>query len=200
MLSGRILTSAIPVPNTNPLGIKLVSFTGKALAGKNILSWTTVTETNVARFEVQRSIDGRNYRSIGSIDSKYPTGTGTFAMDYEYTDGAPLSKVFYRLYVIDRDGSSSYSQVVAVNNMRKLDDEVSIFPNPSTGVITLDGLGAVEGHITILNSYGQSIGYELIDAASQHSKTIRIMNPIAGFYYVKYEVNGAAYNNKVLIP
>jgi PKD repeat protein len=51
-------------PNTNPLPVDLLSFSGEARSGYNFLSWITPSETNNSGFEIQRSIDGISYETI----------------------------------------------------------------------------------------------------------------------------------------
>jgi hypothetical protein len=200
MLSGRIQTSAL-ITTITPLGVKLESFTGKSAGTTNTLAWTSATETNLDRYEIERSSDGKNYRSIGSVSANNPSGTSTFAQDYSFTDRAPMSTGYYRLNMIDRNGSYSYSPVVTITNKESAQSQLNTYPNPSTGTITLDGINTSgAGQVHVLNAFGQQVSFDFVGSGNTtDSKTIRISNPLSGFYYVTYESNGTVYSSKVFV-
>ena len=74
-----------------PLPIGLTIFTGKQ-SGKQIdLNWTTAQELNNDRFEIERSLDGINYQTIGTVPSKFHTTT--MSTDYIFTDARPKNQI-----------------------------------------------------------------------------------------------------------
>jgi len=109
--------------------LTLLSFDGRIDQGMAALEWRTANEFNVARFEVQRSLDGRIFESIGSL----PALNESVTRLYRYTDsqfallaGGP---VYYRLRMVDQNGAVKYSRMVMLRNQAgKLFAE--IFPNP----------------------------------------------------------------------
>ncbi|MEJ0106636.1 MAG: hypothetical protein WDO19_30615 [Bacteroidota bacterium] len=63
------------------------------------MQWEVLTELNTARYDVQRSTDGRNFTTIGSVPA-------TNAMRYQFTDQYPLTgNNFYRVQNIDLDNT-----------------------------------------------------------------------------------------------
>ena len=94
----------------SPLPVQLTSFTGQATSAGSQLSWATASEVNNARFEVQRSLDGASYATVGSVAG---VGTSLLAHSYQYLDAAaPAGTSYYRLRQVDQDGTSAYSPVV----------------------------------------------------------------------------------------
>jgi hypothetical protein len=74
------------------------------------LHWKTDNELNTAAFIVERNIDGRNYRSIGSVTSANSPGKHY----YDFTDPNITSlgnADFYRLKQTDVDGNYTYSNI-----------------------------------------------------------------------------------------
>jgi hypothetical protein len=102
-------------PLTDPcatvLPVEFTSFTA-SLQHYPLLRWETASETNNARFEIQRSTDGEVFEFVGSV-----AGAGTTAQpqNYMYHDiYAPEGINYYRLKQIDYNGEYEYSIIRAV--------------------------------------------------------------------------------------
>lgn len=118
------------------LPLQLVAFKGLLQGSDALLQWETATETNTARFEVERSTDGIGFQKIGTVAA---AGTSSANASYAYTDkGAallPTNTIYYRLRTVDKDGKVSYSQVAAIRLPRNGD--VMVFPNPVKEKVTV---------------------------------------------------------------
>lgn len=109
-----------------PLPLKLVSFSGSVNGGATILQWQTSNEVNTKDFEVERSPDGINFLTVGKLAAANSDGNNF----YSYTDNAAGQNAgFYRLKMIDENGSFSYSSIikVATNSAARL----MVFPTRS---------------------------------------------------------------------
>jgi pectinesterase len=125
---------------TSPLPVNLLSFNASLIDKKVKLNWVTENEINTKHFDIERSADGNNFLTIGNVRAKNIAGKN----EYMITDANPLSGVsFYRLKITDRDGSFSYSQIIAVNN--KKEAGLKIFPNPVTDNLFVTHAKAVTG-------------------------------------------------------
>lgn len=96
------------------LPIKLISFNGALNAGsKAELVWKCTNAENFSHFTVQKSTDGRNFEDVHNIDAKSDySDVQTFA----YTDAAAVTgSAYYRLAMVDRDGSTDYSTVIVLS-------------------------------------------------------------------------------------
>lgn len=93
------------------LPITLMDWTAKVVNTNDVeLSWKVADALNFDHFTVQKSNDAQNFRDIQYVAFK----PGTQVQSYSYTDPkVSSSKVYYRLVMVDKDGSAKYSTVVA---------------------------------------------------------------------------------------
>ena len=98
--------------------IVLTNFQGLFSENQNVnLSWTTMMESNVDYFEIQRSGDGINFESIDSVQSKMMISTNVYQLQYNYTDLHPLVGIsYYKIKVVGKNGYTNQSPVVQINN------------------------------------------------------------------------------------
>jgi hypothetical protein len=93
------------------LPLELTVFEAKNEESSITLNWTTENEFDFSGFELQRSVDGINFSKIAFLQS---TGTNETA-NYRFTDKDVVSSnpYFYRLKMIDNDGSYSFSGIIS---------------------------------------------------------------------------------------
>jgi len=127
-------------------GIQLLSFEAAKLLKGAELDWKTKNEQSSTTFSVERSIDdGQTFYTLDSIVS---TALGT----YNYLDKTPIDGTDkYRLKIAGINGTISYSDIVSLRfnssiGAAGMGSGISVYPNPSNGVINLtinpDGLPA----------------------------------------------------------
>ncbi len=106
------------------LPLRLISFTASQTNDAVHLKWTTVEETNMSHYEVQRSTDGRNFAAINSTPSRNSMSNTT----YSFTDQSPVHGVaYYRLRMTGHNpGDVKHSQVLTVHYTGK--SNVSLWP------------------------------------------------------------------------
>ncbi len=111
--------------------VELISFEAAPEYQDVLLSWTTASEINNDRFEIERSLDGVAFSKVGSIDG---VGTTTATQQYNYRDQQALdldaNVLYYRLRQIDLDGSFHLTNVVAVSTLRDELVGLSAYPVP----------------------------------------------------------------------
>ncbi|GAB4451934.1 MAG: hypothetical protein OHK0036_12940 [Bacteroidia bacterium] len=92
-----------------PLPIELTNFTAICQNnGTAILKWSTASEVNALKFEIQKSTNGIDFTTLGFVNAQYPLGGS-----YSYTDNTKTSGIaYYRLKMIDKDGSFKFSKIV----------------------------------------------------------------------------------------
>ncbi len=130
----RILTSidigAFELQTVLP--VELLSFTAKAKEKIVAISWTTASELNNDYFEVERSMDGRNF---DHLETQKGAGTTTLAHHYQTNDKNPINGVnYYRLKQVDFDGTTTYSDIITVEITS---EKLELFPNPVAGTLYL---------------------------------------------------------------
>lgn len=135
------------------LGVKLVSLAAHAIENRFIkLDFETAGEINADRFMIERSTDSQ-FMTIGTVAAR---GITTAVQHYVFNDTKVSSGIqyYYRLKIIDIDGRFEYSQIVAASIAG--DVTISIYPNPSQGIVYIEGLSEGE-HVVITNSSGAVI-------------------------------------------
>ncbi|WP_025764094.1 T9SS type A sorting domain-containing protein [Dyadobacter tibetensis] len=117
------------------LPVTLVRFTA-ALESQNVvqLSWTTSEEINADRFEIQRSPNAKDWSPIATVAA---TGTTNVSTSYTYTDTKPgAGKQYYRLKMIDRDFTYTYSRLAYVG-LSENSLQLAFFPNPTSDRLSI---------------------------------------------------------------
>lgn len=85
----------------------------KELGMGNLLNWKTTFEEDVRHYDVEKSADGAVFETIGTVESN---GDLSDEKAYRFFDTKLGSqKNYYRLKVVEADGTSSYSQTILVN-------------------------------------------------------------------------------------
>ena len=118
----------------NIVPVNFLSFTGQYQhPGKALLKWQTGTEINTGSFNIQRSLNGTVFTTVGN------TPAVGFSSNYSFTDVLPSTNtsaiVYYRLQEIDKDGAITYSSIVSVNINKTV--TFSVYPNPTKGFINI---------------------------------------------------------------
>lgn len=110
----------------NPLPILFTNFQAGCTNNNIGLDWTIEQEKNVSHFDLQRSEDATIWKDIAIVPFVSTT------QRYSYID--VNSKGFYRIAVVDVDGSKQYSDVVYAA-CKPGTDAISIWPNPTTSQV-----------------------------------------------------------------
>jgi len=184
--------------DTTPLPVELISFTASVENKSLVLRWTTATETNNSRFEVERSSDNSSFQSVGSVPG---AGSSTEIKNYTFIVADPLNGVqYYRLKIIDLNGSYSYSQSIKID-ISFYPEEFSLFqnyPNPFNPSTTIKYALPVESSVilTIFNSLGEKIEEfdEGIKSAGYHSINWQPKSLSSGMYF--YSISGKSTDGK----
>lgn len=92
------------------------------------LVWTTESETGVSHFEVEQSGNGTAFSTLGRVDA---TGSSVEGRSYNFTDNQLVQNNYYRLKIIDLDGSVEYSEIFTVYaDCASVVSISEVFPNP----------------------------------------------------------------------
>lgn len=119
----------IIITNTNALPVELISFGAVLIDNDNVeLKWATAVESNSSHFEVQRSSNGRDYTTLTTTPA---AGFKNTLSNYHYTDQQPGEVNYYRLKMVDLDGTYAYSDVrLITRSSQRISGNMLIQPNP----------------------------------------------------------------------
>ncbi len=179
---------------TTPL--TLTSFTAQATPSSSevvhvALNWQTATEVNTSHFIVEQSSDGKTFSAKGTVNA-----FGSGANDYQFTDKNPNKGVnYYRLKMVDKDGSFTNSKVVSVILPSTYNlQPITLSPNPANEAVTvkISSYKKEKAVLQIVNAVGQAVKQLSIALQMGENKTtVPISNLANGSYtlQVKTESN-----------
>ena len=132
------------------LPVTLTGFTLKSAACSNILNWSSTFESGFSHFIVERSMNGYLFERVGEVAA---TGSGT---GYSFHDSnPPEGQIYYRLQMVDRDGTVTYSRIISnYNDCRE--NEIFVFPVVTQDQVVLHNLVAGET-FSLSNVSGQML-------------------------------------------
>jgi len=177
---------------TNAVGAILPSPLGEGLGVRS--KWNVSNEINVSHYNVQRSINGKDFKTIGQVKANNIS-------NYQFTDPLsikPLPEViYYRLMVVDNDGRTDYSNIKSIVLKEKQETRnVLVFPNPARNMVNIECIGAKE--ILIVDYLGKTISNEKV--INSQNTTINIQGFAKGVYLVKaIMINGEIKTEKLIV-
>lgn len=180
------------------LPLHILEFSGKIENGKGMLYWKTQSEQAMNRFEVERSIDGKNFTKIGTVSAMNANGIH----DYDFTDGglaglrAPV--VYYRLKMIDENTKHNYSSIVPLRISGKGAASI-LYPNPAKANINLVISTQVKDRVSyrVIDIGGRVVGsgqMNLNEGSNQFLISTDLLS--AGIFTI--EVNGKYIHEKLV--
>jgi len=113
-----------------PLPVELILFTATITVRQAVaLHWITASEKNSHSFVVERSADGKVFRSLRTLAAAGSTQARTA---YDLTDEQPLAGTsYYRLRQVDLDGTTTYSPVRNVMRGLANGEGLAVYPGRS---------------------------------------------------------------------
>jgi len=180
--------------DNNPLPVEMIKFTGSKVDQAASLAWATATEKNSSHFEVERSFDATNFKAVGKVKSN---GNSASVKNYNFTDEDAFVNnepvVYYRLKMVDRDGSFEYSNTISINNN---DEEITladvkVFPNPFNNDLYIDYKAASNETVALRDMSGRVIFTQSLNSADMVHQ-LNIPNSLdKGIYILTFSSNSA---------
>lgn len=161
------------------LPVELSNFFGKNKGKTNLLSWTTDSERNLDYYAIERSINGDDYETIGSVSPEYPNSVAQ--KSYRFSDSDPLKGInYYRLKIVDIDSKFEYSKVVALFVEDK-ESAISLYPNPTDNILEIKGLQSNNVNIQLMDASGKFLRSQKLLGDTQ----INVRDLPNGIYYIE---------------
>jgi len=169
------------------LPVELTSFNVEKLKESVKLSWSTATETNNDRFEIEHYFNEKGFEKIGEIG-----GNGTTLSPSHYSflhDQSTVGQHYYRLKQIDFDGRFEYSNIMSVNFQPGELNISEFYPNPSkNGLVNLDFFASDDSSVEVVvyDLSGQQVfqqKYSVVEGQNQLSFNFATVKN--GLYWVK---------------
>lgn len=171
------------------------TFTGiNAYQNNNTIQvdWSVSSETDVLRYEIEKSVNGLWFSQIGVTE---PIGNTPTAQTYHFPDETPgWSENSYRIKVVTKSGVVQYSPI-AKAIIEKGQNGVFFFPTPASGntlQVKLYNRASGKNKLTLFNSLGQQVyKTEINHPGGYVIQTVFLGDNLPrGFYYIVV-VNGS---------
>ena len=197
--------AANPLPSlkvTGVLEVSLSDFYIKKDGKKVVLRWTTSSEQNNDRFEVQRSSNLTDWTTIASTKGN---GTSNQVHNYQIEDENPTTGIsYYRLKQFDQDGNFAFSTIKSLNIVAARKAVVTVSPNPIVDGIhfTINNSNANNVSVLLINTNGKTVYQEQIKnvSAGTNYKLNMQQKPAPGMYILNLRAQGISENIKIVIP
>jgi hypothetical protein len=165
---------------SNPLPVVLMAFEATKMENVTVMTWRTASETNSDHFEIERSVDGKNWETIGSAPA---ANSATEQVDYNFTDYLPESGLnYYRLKMIDLDKTYTYSYVRSVHFPEF--SWAKLFPNPVNHTLHVVVRNRKVKKIRLINLSGQVMFNRPVET---QEILIDMSGFLSGHYFVHLE-------------
>lgn len=187
----KVVSAASP---SGALPVTLVEFKAAKMENSIFLSWKTSFEMNSDFFEIERSLNGTDWGTIGKVKAN------GVQSNYSFTHENPSQgENIYRLRMVDQDGSFGYSSLRSIRFDGRT--TLAIYPNPvgSWLKITGDDWKDIK-RIQIVSSAGKTVEDIYPKQVIGLQETgIPVHNMSAGIYVVRiFQADGTLANLKML--
>ncbi|MBO6518270.1 MAG: T9SS type A sorting domain-containing protein [Bacteroidia bacterium] len=127
------------VSATTTLPVEFTYFKATKVDDQAELTWATATEIDNSHFEIERSLDGKEFEYIGE---ELGNGNSSNIIEYMFVDPmVPVQRtpIYYRLKQVDFDGAFEYSPIVYITSEEET--RFKVYPNPASSVLTVSQSG-----------------------------------------------------------
>lgn len=176
------------------LPVTLQHFRGSKTIEGNKLTWQTVLEENFRGFEIEYRSDRAAFRKVGEVQTESNRAGASYQFYHKPDDSG---QAYYRLKMVDKDESFSYSNIISIHED---DEKESDFVRPSfIQTNTLHVL--LEGNFQFIELVGTSgnVLHKQEVTGKKGSLEIPIHNVPSGIYLVRLRNPDRSIQQKVLV-
>ncbi len=165
--------------STTQLPLDLVSFSATLENERAVnLDWRTENEENVAHFDIQYSIDAKEWVAVGRLTAENTPSRNS----YQFSHLPTTSGVhYYLLKMVDLDGSFNFSDLVSVRTAK--DIEMEIYPIPARNNLTIN-TNQTAATLQIIDQTGSVLIQEMLSNTSQRVNLEHLPN---GNYFLRIQ-------------
>jgi hypothetical protein len=183
--TSNIATVSINYASPSILPIRLVSFNAAVEGSIVKILWKAAENETGGYFELEKSADGKAFVSIQKVSVK----DGVSVMEYMTTDNKSNADVYYRLKIVNKDVSVSYSKVVVIR-AEGANAGVQILNNPAMATLNIRfaSADATQTTIKVFSMSGVKVSEQkLVATKGINNASIELQNLQAGAYVAVLE-------------
>lgn len=182
-----------------PLPIELLSNEVNCNDENVVIKWTTASETNNDFFTIEKSIDGINFISIGTIAG---AGNSTSILNYTFIDYNANSGIsYYRLKQTDYNGNSETFSVLTSQNCNATSLNINAFNDQTGNISIVIDTDVNSDYIAVLyDALGKKIGSkELKTLEGNNTFKLNISSLNSGIYFISIESENEKITKKIFV-
>lgn len=204
-LAGLDRTGVAPIAAV-PLPIKIRKFSAERHGNDRAadINWITSTEVNASHFDIERSEDGFEFSTVGTVDA---VGNSRVDQYYAFLDrDLPTSRssqdvFYYRLKMFDLDGHYDFTEIRSIRLDNDNTVEFSTYPNPTAGRVfvkmsTPDSDESEYTNANIFDLTGKLVMEQKV--STKGISEIDMDNLTNGSYIISINHNGKNHQNRVI--
>jgi hypothetical protein len=196
-LSGTMIAgiTAIGIGSiSTPLPVLFSNFDVTKEGCKALINWSTAMEQSNDRFEVERSLDGRVFSKIGTVQSQ---GNSAEQQAYSFVDEHPLQGLnHYRVRQIDIDGKSNTTEVRS-QSFDCQSNQIKVYPTITEGTVYVElPAGYEQAKVKVFDINGRQVNVNIPKDGSV--RIVQFPSMAAGAYLLKIENNSTTETFKIL--
>ncbi len=180
------------------LPITLTNFTGYNAGNINVLNWNVATQTNIAKYVIERSNNGNNFINISSVSANNLNNSSYSYNDY-ITTIPNATTLFYRLKIVSADGSFVYSNVVNIS--LKLQQNLVITGNPFGNYLAMNFTASISqnAEARLLDAGGKLIAKKdfSLQPGTNNLQMANLASLPKGIYLLEFITPNQRYSRKV---
>jgi hypothetical protein len=183
------------------LAVNIINITAYKQSSGVKVDWTSLYELDVDHYEVERSANGNNFITLGSVAA---LDNGLSINNYSFTDLLPLSGGnYYRIKAVSKDGSVKYTDIVLVN-IGAGKPGFAIYPNPVTNhlaTVQISNLVAGKYMLQIFDVAGQQLINQSMDhpGGSSVQQLNLPVNMSSGYYIVRFTNGKTTFTQSLVV-
>ncbi|GAC1418283.1 MAG: hypothetical protein NVS1B13_06310 [Flavisolibacter sp.] len=139
-----------------PLATDFISFTGNLQGDRSVLNWITSREDEKLTYSIERSTDGINFFTSGTIEG---SNTTTSINSYSWSEPNQMtSDLYYRIRLTTKELQEKVSRILKLSLQREPLSLVN-FPNPFSDELAADVTAAVAQviNLKLIDNFGRVV-------------------------------------------
>lgn len=140
------------------LPVTYISNTAELKNTDVVVKWSTASEINNDKYEIEYSKDAVSFETVGEVKS---AGNSTELVNYEFVHSNIYNNenIYYRIKQTDLNGDFTYTNVMTVSAQKVSSTHIaSIYPTPATDIIHINYVTTVSDvTIVLFNMQGQKV-------------------------------------------
>jgi hypothetical protein len=172
---------SITISSITPLPFVLDDFEKKTENEQIIFSWSTKYESDLSGFEIEKSVNGKDFESIQFIKALNESWK---PQTYEVRHRQLEQIAYYRLKIIEKKSNPYYSKIL-VSKLVQNDEKISISPNPFYDKISLELPDNLNHKFFLMDIHGTKLYEYQTDSNQTNLELTPTLNQ--GIYFLRIQ-------------